>query len=180
MNAAAKMERMRRGWFESVDTRPQLLEKALAKLEEKLEAKETKFFAHQGIVVTEQEVEAHSIQLEAAQTIAKLADAFPKERADSKGAPQFALEIKDGVFRLVIGGEGGSSREEVAYGLATNKQLNEESSAGGQLVPVAANPRDSEQPPLFHDHTTMPQAQDQPTTEYVSKEDALRTLRGEA
>lgn len=42
------------------------IEKVLQKVVDKLEAKETKFFASEGIVLDEREVEAHGTQLEAA------------------------------------------------------------------------------------------------------------------
>lgn len=162
---AQKMERMRRQWFDNVDMRPKLLEKALAVLEGKLEAKETKFFSFQGMVIEEKEVEAHGIQLEAATAIAKLADAFPKERSDVKATPQFALEIKDGVFRLVIGGSDNSSREGDADEV-TKLQLT----------------ADAGDPALVDNALSQRQAQDSANgegAELVTREQSLRTLRGE-
>ena len=51
---------------ELMDANPALTDEALTKkLAQKLEAKETKFFAHQGQVIDTEEVEAHGIQMQA-------------------------------------------------------------------------------------------------------------------
>ena len=57
-----------RGWLDEAGLSEERLK---IKLLELLEAKETKFFAHEGNVVTEKEVKAYSIQMEALKTAMK-------------------------------------------------------------------------------------------------------------
>jgi hypothetical protein len=65
------------------------VEKVIKKLAAKMEAKETKFFEHGGIVMETRNVEAHDIQLRAAIEFAKIYGLYPKtnghneENADS-------------------------------------------------------------------------------------------------
>ena len=56
-----------------------LPEIAIAKHLAKLDAKETKLFAHEGVIVSSRDLEAHSIQLEASRDILKAYGAFDKE-----------------------------------------------------------------------------------------------------
>lgn len=99
-------EVMRKQMYERVAMPPELLQKALRKLDKKLEAKETKFFSFQGQVVDKVEVEAHSVQLDAADKILKIANAYGRDSDVKRETPGVALEIdsKTGVLRLVIGG----------------------------------------------------------------------------
>lgn len=82
-----------------------MLQAALAKTYDKLSAKETKFFAHQGEVVNTREVEADGIQLAAARLILEMGELLTKNVAIKPAAPPTTLEIdpKTGVIKLHIG-----------------------------------------------------------------------------
>jgi hypothetical protein len=58
-------------------------EKVLKKLDDQMEAKETKFFAHQGIVLDSKEVVAHDIQHRAAIELAKIHRLYPRNGHDN-------------------------------------------------------------------------------------------------
>jgi hypothetical protein len=58
------------------------VEKVLMKFKDQLEAKETKFFAHEGIVVDSREVVAHDIQHLAADKLAKIYGLYPHNGHD--------------------------------------------------------------------------------------------------
>jgi len=55
-----------------------VLTELFEKLHSQLEAKETKFFKHRGVVRETREVEAHRVQLRAACELAKLLGLFPR------------------------------------------------------------------------------------------------------
>src|SRR5216117_347053 len=89
-----------------------ITQRSLTKLAEKLEAKETKFFSHQGMVVEKREVEAHSIQMEAVKlvmTAAGLLNTTPMKPRQ----PRVTLTVdnKMGVMEIVIGDD---SADEIA------------------------------------------------------------------
>lgn len=93
----------RRMWADVTRLPAKLIERAFEKLESQLEAKETKFFTHQGEVREQVDVAAHAIQQEAAAKILKVADAFARDERKSS-VPQFRFEITpDGVFKLIVG-----------------------------------------------------------------------------
>lgn len=104
---------MRQKMFERVALPPDLLQKALRKLDMKLEAKETKFFSFQGQVVEKVEVEAHGAQLEAADKILKIANVYGRESDTKQVTPGVALEVdpRTGILRLVIGGANAPDEE---------------------------------------------------------------------
>lgn len=81
-----------------------MLRKALRKHYEKLDAKETKFFTYQGQVIDKVDVEAHDIQLRAAELIERMAELYVNE-ARSAPRQSVALEIdpNTGVVRIVVG-----------------------------------------------------------------------------
>jgi len=82
-----------------------MLADALKKTHEKLNAKETKFFAHQGEVVNTREVEADSIQLAAARLILEMGELLTKNTLVKPAPPTTTREIdpKTGVIKLHIG-----------------------------------------------------------------------------
>ena len=143
---AFNAERLRQEFWSKVAVPPEMLNRALHKLNEKLDAKETKFFTNSGIVTQEKEVEAHDIQLQAAQAIAKIADAFPRERATPVAAPKFELRIENGVFSLVMGSSGG---EEAAYALNETNPDPTQARGNRQLAPPPLSLMDSSQKELF-------------------------------
>lgn len=90
-----QMPAVRSALVELMDQRGLGDDKLLAKLEEKLEAKETKFFAHEGQVVETRDVVAHGIQLQALDIALKLKRLYP-ERAEAPQGP-FTLIVNSTV-----------------------------------------------------------------------------------
>lgn len=138
---AFNADRLRQLLWQRVAPPPEMLQKALEKLDSQLDAKETKFFVHQGLLVSQADVEAHAIQQNAAIAIAKIADAMPRDRAEKAAPPTVTLEIKDGVFRLHIGAVPHSSGEESAY--EVSQIINEPpESTETALAPTVPRPLD--------------------------------------
>jgi len=84
-----------------------IVNEALRTTASKLKAKETKFFAHKGIVTDSKEVEDHTTQLAAADQIYSLSGLYARERAPVHQTPETAIEVdlKTGVMRIVVGGQ---------------------------------------------------------------------------
>lgn len=81
-----------------------MLERALRKTAEKLDAKEVKFFAHQGMVGDKREVEAHQIQLKAAELILQMSDLLSRgQTKPSSNRVSLEIDPKTGVTRIIIG-----------------------------------------------------------------------------
>jgi hypothetical protein len=81
-----------------------MLDKALKKIDEKLDAKETKHFTFNGLVTETREVEAHGIQIAAAKLVAEMADVLSK--GQMKPAPpvvKLVIDAKTGVMTIQIG-----------------------------------------------------------------------------
>jgi hypothetical protein len=85
----------------------ELVNEAFRTVAAKLKAKETKFFAHKGRVVSKVDVEAHGTQLAAADQVFSLAGLYAREREAPSSTPMFALEVdsRTGVVRMVVGGQ---------------------------------------------------------------------------
>ena len=174
---AFNSERLRQLLWQRVAPPPEMLQKALTKLDAQLEATETKFFTNQGMLVSQVDVPAHAIQQSAAVAIAKIADAMPRDRAEKAGPPSVTLEIKDGVFRLHIGAVG-SSGEEDAYRNETH--LNDDGLGLAQLAPEVSQLLDI--PPPVRDTTDVeePPVQVVRMRDFKDRREALRILLGEA
>lgn len=81
-----------------------LLNKAIAKLDKKLDAKETKFFTYQGQVVERADVEDHAAQLSAIDKVLSMTGVYAKETDKRSAPPQVTLRITpNGVFEMVVG-----------------------------------------------------------------------------
>jgi hypothetical protein len=63
------------------------VDRVLTKFAEKLEAKETKFFAHEGEVINEREVIAHDIQLRAAIQLGHIHRLYPQDTDEGSHLP---------------------------------------------------------------------------------------------
>lgn len=104
--AAFNAEAMRAKMLEGVALPKGMVQDALDTVYRKLKAKETKFFSHQGVVVSKADVEAHEVQLQAAKTIINITDlAIRKEDRAGSGIAGIALRIdsKTGVMTMLIG-----------------------------------------------------------------------------
>lgn len=80
------------------------IEVVLKKVAGKMEAKETKFFAHQGIVLDTREVDAHGVQLEAAQTLGRWCGLDGKAQSDDAGDGEPSVRI---ALSLLLSDEAG-------------------------------------------------------------------------
>ena len=104
---AFNVERMRAELLERVRPPADLLQRAIDKVHEKLEAKTTKFFTFQGQVVEKVAVEDHATQLSAVDKILSMAGVYARERDMRPPSPAIAIEVDPttGVIRMVIGGD---------------------------------------------------------------------------
>ena len=102
---AFNVERMRALLLEEARPPHELLQKAFNKLDEKLNAKVTKFFPFQGTVISRVDVDDNATQLSAADKILALAGVYARERDAKPPTPAVAIEVDQvtGVIRLVIG-----------------------------------------------------------------------------
>lgn len=91
-----------------------MLQEALAVAKRKLTATETKYFSHQGLVADKREVEAHQIQLKAAELILQMSDLLARGQAKPE-PPKVVLTIdpRTGVTRIIIGDDAPEELPEV-------------------------------------------------------------------
>src|SRR5258706_3737734 len=101
MNVEAVRHEMLRGILIPRD----IVNHAIRKTVAKLDARETKHFAFKGRVIETREVEAHGIQLDAADKIFSLAGLYAREREARDATPSVSLEVDPhtGVIRLSVG-----------------------------------------------------------------------------
>jgi hypothetical protein len=80
--------------------------KAIRKVYNKLDAKETKFFTFRGEVIDKVDVEDNAAQLNAADKILSVAGLYAREREQQQTTPIVALEVDPatGIIRMVVGG----------------------------------------------------------------------------
>ena len=104
---AFSVERVRAAMLERIAIPTDILNKAIRKVHDKLEAKETKFFTFQGQVIQQAEVEDNAAQLAAADKILSVAGLYARERETKPPTPTIAIEVDPvtGVVRMVIGGD---------------------------------------------------------------------------
>lgn len=169
-------EQLRRLWWNDTQPARDMLQKALKKLDAQLEAKETKFFSCNGVVVETREVPDNALQQSAAIAIARMADAFPRDRSEKVAAPRFKVTIVNGVFSLTMGDSESSQndppREEAAYALNANNG----NDAPGEVVQAEL--------PLFNspiDPVEVEPVQSMPTVRVPlrNRREALRILMNE-
>jgi hypothetical protein len=97
-----------------------MLQEALAVAKRKLTATEIKYFSHQGLVADKREVEAHQIQLKAAELILQMSDLLARGQA-KPSEPKVVLTIdpRSGVTRIIIGDEVAEEQPEIIDVIAT-------------------------------------------------------------
>lgn len=97
---------MRAKMLENVKLPDGMVQAAINKLVEKLDAHETKFFIHQGMVIQKADVEAHSIQIDAAKQIISMTELGAKQN-DHNGHSQTRVAVRidqnTGIMTLVVG-----------------------------------------------------------------------------
>ena len=96
------------------------VEKVLMKFKDQLEAKETKFFTHEGIVVDSREVVAHDIQHLAADKLAKIYGLYPHNGHDNDSGDDRPGSV---TINLVVPDAG---RAELIMGLLAKLSANRE------------------------------------------------------
>jgi len=123
--AAFNVDTIRRQMWEGVIVPPALLQRAVNKLSEKLDAKETKLVTLNGRITDSVDLEAHGIQLDAADKILKIADGYARGDAQPPAAAvRLRVDPNTGLFEIIIGG--GSDADALANGdvsHATHAQL---------------------------------------------------------
>ncbi len=132
-----------------------LVNKALKKTADKLDAMETKFFAHKGVVVSERVVEDHTTQLAAADQIYSLSGLYARERMATLGPPTVALEVdsRTGVIRLVVGSDRqafAAPPEESSPSLVEASAAEAFVEASAEVVALAVRPRKIPLPASFY------------------------------
>lgn len=102
---ALSVEKVRHEMLRGILIPREMVNEALATTYAKLKAQETKFFTFKGRVTEKREVDAHGIQLEAADKIFSLAGLYAREREATPTAPGVALEVDPttGVVRIIVG-----------------------------------------------------------------------------
>jgi len=102
---ALSVEKVRHEMLRGILIPREMVNKALVKTYEQLEAKETKFFSFKGHVVEKREVEDHATQAAAADKIFSLAGLYARERESRNATPGVALEVDPhtGVVRILVG-----------------------------------------------------------------------------
>ena len=106
--AAFDVDQVRREIFRNVRIPVDLLTKAFKKIDDQLDAKETKFFTHQGKVEEQVNVEAHDIQHRAALAILKVSELTNSDREHKSSTRPIELRIDPitGAFSIRVGGDG--------------------------------------------------------------------------
>ncbi len=154
---ALSVEKVRQEMLRGLILPRDIVNEALKTTAGKLKAKETKFFAHKGVVVSQKEVDDHTTQLAAADQIFSLAGLYARERMAAPQAPSVILEVdsKTGVIRLVVG-SGGQALTAPLEGLVSNPSLVEASpaeafiGAPAEVVALAVRPRKIPLPASFY------------------------------
>lgn len=103
---AFNLDAVRQRMLQDLQIPEDLLQKAVIKARQKLDAKTTKFFTFQGRVMEQVDVEDHEVQQRAIDQIFRFADVFGRgNESSSNRAPSIAMELdaKTGVMRLVFG-----------------------------------------------------------------------------
>lgn len=102
---ALSVEQVRHEMLRGILIPRDIVNHAIRRTVEKLDAKETKFFSFRGKVVEKHEVEDHGVQLQAADTIFSLAGLYARDGEKRVAAPSFELsvDISTGIIRLSTG-----------------------------------------------------------------------------
>jgi len=102
---AFDVTRMRERLYSSVRIPEDLFQRAIDELRDQLDAKETKFFTKDGMVVEEREVKALAIRQGAIDKVFSAMDVYAKPQEKHQATPTVSLIIDPvtGVVRLVVG-----------------------------------------------------------------------------
>jgi len=102
---ALSVDKIRHEMLRGILVPREMVNKALLRTYEQLDAKETKFFSNRGRVTETREVRDNAVIAAAADKIFSLAGLYAREREERNGTPGVALEIDpvSGVIRLIVG-----------------------------------------------------------------------------
>jgi len=102
---ALSVERVRHEMLRGILIPREMVNKALLRTYEQLDAKETKFFSNRGTITQKVDVIDHATVAAAADKIFSLAGLYAREREERASTPGVALEIDpvSGVIRLIVG-----------------------------------------------------------------------------
>jgi hypothetical protein len=134
----------------------ELLNKALKKIDAKLDAKVTKFFTFQGSVIEKVQVEDHGVQQKAIDQVLEISGIKVKERDQKPQAPQIAFQVlPDGTVQVVVGGS-------VSPSLGGDSYVDQEINNGsvGEAAPQIA--------PQGELSLTMPEPEDNDPVEQIT------------
>ena len=128
---AFDVEKLRQTLLARVAPPPELLQKAFKNLDKQLDAKQKKYFANQGIVVSERLEENYEAQQRAQDQIFRISGVYAHERETRPATPGVILRVDPatGVVSLTIGSPSG---EEAADG--TIQALEAHSSEDRSLI----------------------------------------------
>jgi len=102
---ALSVEGIRTEMLRGIRVPRKMVNAAIQKTYDQLEAQETKFFTYKGDVVSQKDVPAHEVQAQASDRILSMAGLYAREREATASAPMVAVEVDpvSGVIRLVVG-----------------------------------------------------------------------------
>jgi len=128
---------------------PELLNKALEKINAKLDAKVTKFFTFQGSVIEKVTVEDHGVQQKAIDQVLEISGIKVKERDQKPTAPQIAFQVlPDGTVQVVVGGTapslGGDSHVDQEINNGSGRAGVSDPAPQGELSLTMPEPEDNE------------------------------------
>jgi len=111
--AAFDIQGVRKRLYKRLAVPPDILNHAFDKLRKKLDAKETKFFTHQGQVIEKVEVEDHATQLSAIDKVLAVGAAYAKESDNKSVKPTVGIRVdpRTGVIEVVVGSQTGDAYE---------------------------------------------------------------------
>jgi len=143
-------ELIRQEILKDVRIPPELLNKALKKIEAKLDAKVTKFFTFQGSVIEKATVEDHGVQQKAIDQVLEISGIKVKERDQKPTAPQIAFQVlPDGTVQVIVGSSmapslGGDSHVDQEINNGSERAGVSDSAPQGELSLTMPEPEDNE------------------------------------
>lgn len=107
-SSAFNVDRVRQQMLEGVRLPEGFLQKAIDKLDAKLNAKTTKFFSYRGEVQETVDVEDHDVQLAAVEKIMSISGLYARAVDNAPATPMVVMQMDPvtGVVSLIIGGDG--------------------------------------------------------------------------
>ena len=162
---ALSVEKVRHEMLRGLLIPREMVNKALLRTYEQLDAKETKFFSHQGHVIQQKDVIDHSTVAAAADKIFSLAGLYAREREERNSTPGVALEIDpiSGVIRIIVGSP--TPPELSATGVLDLKELPPSELSEAEEFVGSLSPDDSTRPTFV-----PPKAAAPPAWKYLTEE----------